>query len=72
MNKPVQKRFMPIPIEAEVIGKKLLDAAYAVHSALGPGLLESVYEACLAHKLHQQKVIGKRRWKCRSRLREFK
>jgi GxxExxY protein len=56
MDKPIQKRFAPIPVEAEVIGRKVLDAAYAVHTALGPGLLESVYEACLAHKLEQQKV----------------
>jgi GxxExxY protein len=57
MDKPVQKQFAPIPVETEVIGKKVLDAAYAVHSALGPGLLESVYEACLAHKLRQQNVL---------------
>ncbi|MBU4224769.1 MAG: GxxExxY protein [Chloroflexi bacterium] len=56
MEKTVQKRFAPIPVEAEVIGKKVLDAAYAVHTALGPGLLESVYEACLAHKIRQQRV----------------
>ena len=29
----------------------VLAAAFEVHSALGPGLLESAYEACLAHEL---------------------
>jgi GxxExxY protein len=33
---------------------KLLGCAYAVHSALGPGLLESVYEAALKHELESQ------------------
>ena len=28
-----------------------MDSAFAVHSALGPGLLESVYEQCLAYEL---------------------
>lgn len=28
-----------------------MDAAFKVHSALGPGLLESAYSACLAHEL---------------------
>lgn len=30
---------------------RVLGAAFAVHSALGPGLLESAYEACLAYEL---------------------
>ena len=29
----------------------IINAATKVHSALGPGLLESAYEACLAHEL---------------------
>jgi GxxExxY protein len=29
----------------------VVDAAMKVHSALGPGLLESAYEACLAYEL---------------------
>jgi GxxExxY protein len=34
--------------------RAIVDAAIKVHSALGPGLLESVYEACLAHELGQR------------------
>jgi GxxExxY protein len=30
---------------------RILGAAYRVHTALGPGLLESAYEACLEHEL---------------------
>lgn len=37
----------------ERVGRRVLDAAFAVHRALGPGLLESVYEACLAEELRQ-------------------
>ena len=38
----------------EQIGKAILDAAFKVHSLLGPGLLESVYEAALARELERQ------------------
>jgi len=33
---------------------QIVDAAYQVHSTLGPGLLESVYEACLCHELEKR------------------
>ncbi|MBI1775625.1 MAG: GxxExxY protein [Proteobacteria bacterium] len=32
------------------IGETVLGCALTVHKALGPGLLESAYEACLAHE----------------------
>jgi GxxExxY protein len=35
----------------EQVGKAVLDAAFKVHTKLGPGLLESVYEAALAREL---------------------
>jgi len=42
--------------ETEVVARDIVQAAFAVHFALGPGLLESVYEVCLAHELHQRGV----------------
>ncbi len=38
----------------EQIGKTVLDAAFKVHTTLGPGLLESVYEAALARELERR------------------
>ena len=35
----------------EVIFKKILDCCFAVHTALGPGLLENAYEECLFYEL---------------------
>ncbi len=36
--------------------EKILGAAMKVHSALGPGLLESAYEKCLLFELHQRQL----------------
>lgn len=33
------------------IGSSVLNCAMKVHTSLGPGLLESVYEVCMAHEL---------------------
>jgi GxxExxY protein len=37
--------------EIEQIAEQVVDATLKVHRALGPGLLESTYQACLAHEL---------------------
>ena len=39
--------------ELNQLAKCTLDAAFRVHSALGPGLLESAYTACLTYELHK-------------------
>jgi len=36
------------------ISGQIVDAAIKVHNALGPGLLESAYEACLCHELRKR------------------
>ena len=36
------------------IASGIVDAAFKVHKELGPGLLESAYEACLEHALKQR------------------
>jgi GxxExxY protein len=35
----------------DVIAKEIVDSAFKIHKELGPGLLESAYEACLEHEL---------------------
>lgn len=39
---------------------RILGAGYAVHTALGPGLLESTYEACLEVELRSRSVAVER------------
>jgi GxxExxY protein len=36
------------------ISKEIVDAAYIIHTKLGPGLLESVYEVILTHELKKR------------------
>lgn len=36
------------------IAHEIVDAAFKVHVAIGPGLLESVYEAALAHEIQKR------------------
>jgi GxxExxY protein len=37
---------------------RIVDAAFAVHRALGPALLESLYEVCLLHELNKRGLKG--------------
>jgi GxxExxY protein len=40
--------------DVEAIATVIVDAAIKVHRALGPGLLESAYQHCLAHELRKR------------------
>jgi len=43
-------------VEINQLTGQIVDSAMRVHSQLGPGLLESAYEACLAHELQKRGV----------------
>ena len=38
----------------EAVAARIVDALVFVHRQLGPGLLESAYQACLAHELRKR------------------
>ena len=52
-----------IPADVESLATAVVDSAFAVHKELGPGLLESAYEACLGQELklrgvkHQLQIL---------------
>jgi GxxExxY protein len=50
----------PISGRAEEVTTAVVDAALKVHRALGPGLLESVYEACLCYELSKRGIPYRR------------
>jgi len=46
-------------VEINVVTGLIIDAAMKVHSALGPGLLEGAYEACMRHELTSRGLVAK-------------
>jgi len=46
--------------ELNIITKTVITAAIKVHRELGPGLLESAYEACLAYELLESGLLAER------------
>lgn len=54
-----QTAFQPIPADVERIGKVVLNAAYKVHTTLGPGLLETVYQTSMKHVIEKSGVLVK-------------
>ncbi|WP_229236186.1 GxxExxY protein [Emticicia sp. TH156] len=54
------KEYQPLPASIEEIGRKIISAAYKVHSSLGPGLLEKIYEICLTYELQKMRLKAER------------
>ena len=51
--------FQPVPADVERMGKLVLNAAYKVHTTLGPGLLEDVYKTAMKHVLEKSSITVK-------------
>lgn len=47
-------------MDINTLSKEIIGAAMQVHRALGPGLLEGAYEACLAHELAARELAFER------------
>ena len=52
----------------ERIGREIVDAAFKVHTTLGPGLLESVYETCMEYELRKRGLRVERQKESRDLL----
>lgn len=52
--------YVPLSQREERIARGVVAAAFAVHSRLGPGLLESIYETCFCHELGKQGLSYRR------------
>lgn len=40
----------------EYLGKQVVDIAFHMHKALGPGLLEKIYESCFCYELCKRNI----------------
>jgi len=49
--------------EEEILCREIVDAAFKVHTQLGPGLLEKIYESCFCHELAKKDIDFKRQVK---------
>jgi len=52
--------YAPLSEKEERIARAIVDAAYAVHRTLGPGLLENIYEVCFCHELTKRRLDYRR------------
>lgn len=51
-----EKTFNPLTDRENYLAKIVVDIAFLIHKALGPGLLESVYEKCFCYELQKREI----------------
>lgn len=59
-SKILKEKIVHLSEEEERVGKIIVNSAFEVHSKLGPGLLEKVYEVCFCHELTKRGIKFKR------------
>jgi GxxExxY protein len=59
-TKALSHKEEPISARENRAAKIVVNAAFAVHTQLGPGLLESVYEKCLSHAIRRRGLAVQR------------
>lgn len=52
--------FKTLTEREEWLAKQIVDIAISIHKAMGPGLLESVYEKCFCYELTKRKIYFER------------
>ncbi len=52
--------FIKLSEREEFLATRIVNAAFIVHKELGPGLLEKIYEICMAHVLRKEGILVRR------------
>lgn len=60
MNHQEHQGHQEVTSDIDRLARSVVDAGLKVHKSLGPGLLESVYEHCLAHELSLRGLSARR------------
>lgn len=56
----MKEQFGLLSAAEESVARKIVDSAYTIHTKLGPGLLEKVYEVCFCHELEKRNLSYRR------------
>ena len=57
MNHQAHQEHQGVDPKIDAVARQVVDAGLKVHKALGPGLLESAYEHCLAYELQSRGLL---------------
>lgn len=57
------RTYKPLSARENWLAEKIIDIAVNIHKALGPGLLEGVYEKCFCYELEKREIPYERQKK---------